>query len=96
MRLIGEALSWLLSAYLWVLIIRALVSWLPLLIPGFRPRGAVAIVLGWLGRLTDPPLRWLRRFVRPIGAGAVSLDLSFIVLFVLVLIAQRMVVIVFF
>ena len=96
MRLLGEALLWLLGAYLWVLAIRAVLSWIPLMFPSFRPVGAVATLFDWLRRLTEPPLRWLRRFIRPIRLGAASLDLSFMVLFVLLLLAQRMVVSIFF
>jgi YggT family protein len=32
--------------------------------------------------LTDPPLRFLRRFIPPLRLGGVSLDLSFLVLII--------------
>lgn len=31
--------------------------------------------------LTEPPLRWLRRYIRPIPMGPVSFDTSFLVLY---------------
>jgi YggT family protein len=36
--------------------------------------------------LTDPPLKFLRRYIPPLRLGTVALDLSFMVLFIVVLI----------
>ena len=98
MAWIGLACYWALWAYMWILAIRAVLSWLPLLWPSFRPRGAVALLFHWLSRLTEPLLGLVRRLIRPLrlGGASVSLDLSFIVLFVLLWLVQRMVVVVFF
>ena len=41
---------------------------------------------------TDPPLRFLRRYIRPVQIGSVALDLSFTVLIILILVLQRVVV----
>lgn len=32
-------------------------------------------------QLTEPPLRWLRRYIRPIPMGPIAMDVSFIVLY---------------
>jgi len=34
--------------------------------------------------VTDPPLKFLRRFIPPLRLGGVALDLSFLVLFIIV------------
>ena len=44
MLVLARLLSLLCSLYLWVLIARMILSWIPLLAPGFRPRGALAAV----------------------------------------------------
>jgi len=36
--------------------------------------------------LTDPPLKFLRRYIPPLRLGTVAMDLSFMVLFIVVLI----------
>jgi YggT family protein len=41
---------------------------------------------------TDPPLRFLRRYIPPLRLGSVALDLSFMVLFFVVLIMVNVVV----
>ena len=35
---------------------------------------------------TDPPLKFLRRFIPPLRIGTVAMDLSYMVLFIVVLI----------
>jgi YggT family protein len=42
--------------------------------------------------VTDPPLKFLRRFIPPLRLGMVALDLSFMVLFIVVLIMLKLVV----
>jgi YggT family protein len=40
--------------------------------------------------VTDPPLKFLRRFIPPLRLGQVSLDLSFLVLVLLIGLATSM------
>jgi YggT family protein len=70
----------LLSVYLVVLVLRAVLSWFPV-----RSGGAMASINSVLFQLTEPLLAPLRRVIPPAG----MLDLSFIVLFFLVIIVQR-------
>jgi len=41
--------------------------------------------------ITDPPLKFLRRFIKPIRLGSVALDLSFMILFLVVSILLQVV-----
>jgi len=43
---------------------------------GWRPRGAGMVVAEVAFTITDPPIRFVRRFVRPLRVGSISLDLS--------------------
>ena len=43
---------------------------------GWRPRGAGIVVAEVAFTITDPPIRFVRRFVRPLRVGSISLDLS--------------------
>ena len=88
--MIGFVLFLALRFYLLVLFGRILLSWLPSFVPGFRPRGPVLVVVEAVYLLTDPPLAWLRRFVRPFRFGGVALDLSVMLLFLAVQFAANM------
>ena len=57
----------------------------------YEPKGAVVVVLEVIYSITDPPLKFLRRFIPPLRLGGVSLDLSFLVLFVIVTIGLSLV-----
>ena len=95
MTLIGTILSGLISLYLYVLGARAVLSIVPLFAPDWRPKGVVLVLAEAVYTVTDPPLRALGRVVKPVRLGTVSLDLGFILLWVLLLLAQRVVFAVF-
>ncbi len=95
MTLIGTILSGLISLYLYVLVARAVLSIVPLFAPDWRPQGVVLVLAEAVYTVTDPPLRALGRVVKPVRLGTVSLDLGFILLWVLLLLAQRVVYAVF-
>ena len=71
---------------LWVivglLILRFIIDYVMMFARNFRPSGLLAAVLEVAYSVTDPPLRALRRVIPPLQLGRVSLDLSFIVLFI--------------
>lgn len=91
MFLFVRLLSTLCSIYLWVLIARMVISWIPLLVPDFRPRGAAAAVFEAIYTVTDPPIKFVRRYIKPIRIGTIGLDVAFMVVFLVVVMLQRMV-----
>ncbi|MET4100492.1 YggT family protein [Agrococcus sp. UYP10] len=46
----------------------------------WKPSGFWLVLSVWLLRVTDPPLRLVRRVVRPVRVGGVMLDLAMLVL----------------
>jgi YggT family protein len=54
---------------------------------GFRPTGAVLVIFEVVFTITDPPMRFLRRFIPPLRLGGIAIDLSFLLLFILTQIA---------
>jgi len=88
---VGWVLTSILLIYEWVLIIRAVLSWVVVINPRWTPHGALLVASEAVYTVTDPPLRWLRRFVKPVRLGNLSLDLAFIILFVFVILCLRVV-----
>lgn len=86
-----EVLTWVvglpLFIFLLLLVARLVMEYVFLFARSYEPKGAVVIVLELIYSATDPPLKFLRRFIPPLRLGGVSLDLSFLVLFVIVTIA---------
>ena len=57
----------------------------------WQPAGGVAIAVESVYTVTDPPVRALRRVIKPIRVGGVGLDLSIMVLLLVVFILMRFV-----
>ena len=91
MSTIGWVLIGLLTAYEWVLILTAVFSWIQAIKPGWTPKGVLRALIGLLDRITAPLLRPLRRLIKPVSLGNVGLDIAFMILFLLVILAIRLV-----
>lgn len=75
--------------YLIVLLAKVVLSWVVVL--GGRPpaSGPVRVVVDVIDDVTEPVLRPLRNLIPPVRMGAVGLDLSIIVLFVILIVLQQ-------
>ncbi|MQA94766.1 MAG: YggT family protein [Streptosporangiales bacterium] len=86
MSTIREILVVLLYLYLLLLVARLIFETLQSFARSWRPTGLVLVIAETTYTLTDPPLKFLRRFIPPLRLGNVALDLSFTVLFIVVLV----------
>jgi YggT family protein len=81
-----------LTIYLVVLIGRMIFSWVQVFARDWRPSGILLVIAESIFTITDPPLKLLRRFIPTFRLGMVALDLSFMVLFIVILILLEVVV----
>ena len=86
MQVLREVLTYVLTIYLVLLIGRMIIGWIQVFAREWRPTGIVLVLAEAIFTVTDPPLKFLRRFIPPLRLGMVALDLSFMVLFIVVLI----------
>ena len=86
MQYLREVLTYVLTIYLVVLIGRMIFGWVQVFARDWRPSGVLLVLAEAIFTVTDPPLKFLRRFIPPLRLGMVAMDLSFIVLFIVVLI----------
>ncbi|UNX55985.1 YggT family protein [Georgenia sp. TF02-10] len=84
MALLFQLVDLLLLLYLLVLLVRLVLDWVQVFARSWRPTGVVLVLANVVYGLTDPPLRFLRRFIPPLRLGPVQLDLGFLVLFLAV------------
>jgi len=78
MFIIGSIIGWVLWIFLLVLFARMILSWIPVLIRDWQPRGPMLVVAEAIYSITDPPLRALRKVLKPVRIGNMMLDLAFI------------------
>jgi len=78
MFIIGSIIGWVLWIFLLVLFARMILSWIPVLVREWQPRGPMLVVAEVIYSVTDPPLRALRKVLKPVRIGNMMLDLAFI------------------
>jgi YggT family protein len=88
---VATVVYYVLFAFLLLLVARLVMEYVFLFARSYEPKGAVVVILEVVYSITDPPLKFLRRFIPPLRLGGVSLDLSFLVLFVIVTIGLSLV-----
>lgn len=77
---IFRVLALVLWVYWLILIGRLILDWVQVFARDWQPKGPLLIISEAIYTVTDPPLRFLRRFIPPLRFGQVALDLSFLVL----------------
>ena len=91
-QVLRVVLTYVLTIYLVILIGRMIFGWIQVFARDWRPTGILLVLAEAIFTVTDPPLKFLRRFIPPLRLGMVAMDLSFMVLFIVVLILLEVVV----
>ncbi|HSZ45841.1 MAG TPA: YggT family protein [Streptosporangiaceae bacterium] len=84
-------LFYALSVYLVLLIGRMIFGWVQVYARSWSPSGVLLVIAEGVYTATDPPLRFLRRYIRPLRIGSLALDLSFMLLFLVVYVLWQVV-----
>jgi YggT family protein len=90
MTVVILALLWALQLYFWLLIGRFVVDLVLSSNPVWRPKGLILIVVEIVMTLTDPPLKFVRRFIKPVRFGALALDFGWTLTLLAVTLLQNM------
>lgn len=85
---VATIVYWALEVYLYLVIVRIIIEMIQSFSRQFRPPKWFAVLAEPVFVLTDPPVKALRRLVPPLQLGGVALDVSILLLFVAIQIAQ--------
>ena len=91
MNIFRDVCFYVLSVYLVLLIARMIFSWIQVYARSWSPTGVLLVIAEGVYSATDPPLRFLRRYIPSLRLGSVALDLSFMLLFLVVLVLWQVV-----
>lgn len=83
MRLVLGVVHLAILVFFLILLVRMVLDWVQVFARSWRPTGVALVVAEAAYTVTDPPLRFLRRFLPPLRLGPVQLDLAFTVLFLI-------------
>jgi YggT family protein len=78
--LVKFVLGLVLNLFFAALICRLVLDWIQVLAREWHPHGPVLVFAEAIYTVTDPPLKFLRRWIPPLSLGSVRLDMAFLVL----------------
>lgn len=79
-----------LQAYFYVLLGRFVIELVRSVNPAWRPKGLVLVLVEIVMTITDPPLKFLRRFVKPVRVGPIAFDLAWTILIFAVIVLRNL------
>ena len=82
-QLVAWDLYTLLLVYTMVLLARLVLEWIPVFNRAWRPRGLMLVIAEAVYTVTDPPVRAVRRFVKPVRVGGAAIDFGFAIVMLL-------------
>jgi YggT family protein len=77
--LLGVVLYYALLVFVIAMWARLILDFLRAMRPGWRPPSFLLVISGFVYTLTDPPMKAVRRFVKPMSFGAIALDFGWTV-----------------
>ena len=77
LQLIASILNFALLLYVFVLLARLILEWIPFFNREWRPQGAGLVAAEVIYTVTDPPIKMFRRFIPPLRVGAIAIDFGF-------------------
>jgi YggT family protein len=91
--MITSLLLTLLDLFKYALFIRLIIDYVRIFARNWRPNSVLIAFFEFIYTITDPPMKFVGRFVPPLRLGGVSLDLSFIVLLIAIGLAKSIIVV---
>ena len=92
--MITNLLLTLLNLFKYALFIRIIIDYARMFARNWRPNSFLITFFEFIYSVTDPPMKFVGRFVPPLRIGGVSLDLSFIVLLIAISLLKGIIVVV--
>ena len=80
--IVVELLALIVWAFVMLLFVRLVVDWVQVFARSWVPRGVLLVLLEVVYSITDPPIKFVRRWVPPLRIGQVGIDLSFMIVFI--------------
>ena len=90
--MITSLLITVLDLFKYALFIRLIIDYAMMFARNWRPNSFFIAFFEMIYAVTDPPMKFVGRFVPPLRLGGASIDLSFIVLLIAISLAQNIIV----
>lgn len=84
------ALIWALQIYFYLMILRLIADLVLSVNPSWKPRGLVLVITELVLTLTDPPLKLVRKIIKPVRIGGIALDFGWTLVVLAIGLAQNL------
>lgn len=84
MNALATIIVYLLQLFIVSLFARVILDYIRIFSPSWRPRGVVLAIAEAVYGITDPIMRFARKFIPPLRIGPVAIDISFLLIFFIV------------
>jgi YggT family protein len=92
--MITNLLLTLLNLFKYALFIRIIIDYARMFARNWRPNSFLITFFEFIYSVTDPPMKFVGRFVPPLRLGGIAIDLSVIVLLIAISLLQGIIVVV--
>lgn len=84
------ALLWALQIYFYLMIARLVVDLVLSVNPAWRPKSLLLVLVEVVFTLTDPPLKFVHRFIKPMRFGGIALDFGWTIVIIAIGLLQSL------
>jgi YggT family protein len=92
--MITSLLLQIIGLFKFALFARIIIDYIRMFKRDWRPSSFISSIFEVIYSITDPPMKFVQRFVPPLRVGGIALDLSFIVILIALSLLQRVILIV--
>ena len=92
--MITSLLLQVIGLFAFALFARIIIDYVRMFKRDWRPSPFISSIFEVIYSITDPPMKFVQRFVPPLRVGGIALDLSFIVILIALSLLQRVILIV--
>ncbi|CAN2191529.1 COG0762 Predicted integral membrane protein [Candidatus Nanopelagicaceae bacterium] len=92
--MITSLLLQVIGLFKFALFARIIIDYIRMFKRDWRPSPFISSIFEVIYSITDPPMKFVQRFVPPLRVGGIALDLSFIVILIALSLLQRVILIV--
>lgn len=92
--MIASLLLQVVGIFKFALFARIIIDYVRMFKRDWRPSPFISSIFEVIYSITDPPMKFVQRFVPPLRVGGIALDLSFIVILIALSLLQRVILIV--
>lgn len=89
MALVGSVLFYFLQIFILVMWVRLIVDFIRAARPDWRPAGPLLVLLSIVFAVTDPPIKLVRKVIKPLRFGAISIDFAWTIVIIVAFILSN-------